>query len=83
MPKQDAYGQPFASLDLGPGDGLRGMPRIEAYSGYSEKVVRRIVVEMDFPAWQIVDATWESSKSMIDEWRRQQITLAMTRREAA
>lgn len=83
MSRQDAYGQPITALDLGPGDGLRGMARIEAYSGYSEKVIRRIVDEMDFPAWQIVDTAWESSKAMIDDWRRRQIILSMTRKEAA
>lgn len=77
MPGQDAYGQPIAALDLGPGDGLRGLDRIAAYSGYSEKLIKRIAVEKGFPAGQIVDSTWEASKSMIDDWRRRQIMVKM------
>lgn len=52
-----------------PRDGLRGMYEICQYAGLSEKKVRQAIKTMDFPA-RILFGRWESSRTMIDEWRR-------------
>lgn len=54
------------------GDTLRGMAAIVEYSGYSKKIVKDYHQTKGFPM-TFLGGAWESSKSMIEDWRRQQI----------
>lgn len=58
-----------------PRDGLRSMREICAFSGYSEKIVRELVREANFPA-RIIGGKWESSRKLIENWRRNQVLAA-------
>lgn len=53
-------------------DGLRGMAAIAAYSGYGERSIKALVAEDGFPA-AIIAGAWESSRALIDTWRRERI----------
>ncbi len=50
-------------------DQLRGMHEIQRWTGYSEKAIAVLVESEGFPA-AIIAGKWESSKSLITEWRR-------------
>lgn len=58
------------------GDGLRGLGNIAAYSQYGEKTVKELAEKHGFPAVQFFGA-WESSKTLIDEWRINRIRAGM------
>lgn len=53
-------------------DGLRGLGNIAAYSQYGPKTVLKLIEQAGFPAIQ-VESAWESSKILIDDWRRKRI----------
>lgn len=53
-------------------DGLRGLGNIAAYSQYGPKTVLKLIESAGFPAIQ-VEKAWESSKELIDDWRRRRI----------
>jgi len=57
-------------------DGLRGLDNIAAYAQYGRNVVRELVESHGFPAVQFFGA-WESSKSLIDAWRKNRILSTM------
>lgn len=50
-------------------DGLRGLRKISAYTGYGDKSIVRLAEEEGFPA-VILAGAWESSKRLIDAWRK-------------
>lgn len=54
------------------GDGLRSMDEICAFCSYSEATVKELIAESGFPAVKI-GGTWESSKMLVEEWRRNHI----------
>lgn len=70
--RQNQYGEPVKGTGHDERDGLRGMAAISAYSGYGERSIKALVEIEGFPA-AIIAGAWESSRSMIDEWRREQI----------
>jgi uncharacterized membrane-anchored protein len=53
-------------------DGLRGLGNIAAYAQYGPKTVQKLIETAGFPAIQ-VEGAWESSKILIDDWRRKRI----------
>lgn len=59
-------------------DGLRGLTRIAAFAQYGQNTVKRMIEQERFPAI-MVDGAWESSKTLIDEWRIRRIREAMAR----
>lgn len=64
---------------------LIGLEEICAYARRSEATVRKMIQENGFPAAKI-HGTWESDKTLIDQWKQRLITAvacAATRKPAA
>jgi hypothetical protein len=59
-------------------DALQGMGEIAAYSGFSEKIIKRLAQESAFPLAHIAER-WVSSRSMVDMWLRQEIEKSVKR----
>lgn len=53
-------------------DCLIGRDAICSYAGRSWKIIFEWIQQHGFPA-KVISGKWESSKALIDEWRRRQI----------